>query len=146
MKHSEYEGVAHAGNEAAAAAAYRSCQVLLIIMGTTKIGQVSCNPVTGGVVRGQLVRKIDALGGLWGIVPDEGMIRPACSTALKGSLSGVPVLGIPCPLCLPLALAPGANLPPSTSGGIALSPSSAPRTKKAGVSYRSILMAFPPPF
>jgi hypothetical protein len=38
MKHSEYEGVAHAGNEAAAAATYRSCQVLLIIMGTAKIG------------------------------------------------------------------------------------------------------------
>jgi hypothetical protein len=92
--------------------AYGGCQVLLIVMGTTKIGQVSCNPVTRGVVRGQLVRKIDGLGGLWGIVTDEGMIRPACSTALKGSLSGVPVLGILCPLCLPLALAPGANLPP----------------------------------
>jgi hypothetical protein len=42
MKHPEHEaiveGTTHAGNEAAAAATYRSCQVLLIIMGTTKIG------------------------------------------------------------------------------------------------------------
>jgi tRNA U34 5-carboxymethylaminomethyl modifying enzyme MnmG/GidA len=42
MKHSEHEaiveGTAYAGNEAAAAATYRSCQVLLIIVGTTKIG------------------------------------------------------------------------------------------------------------
>jgi len=45
--------------------AYRGCQVLLIIMGTTGIGQVSCPLVTGGVVRGQLVRKIDGLGGLF---------------------------------------------------------------------------------
>jgi tRNA U34 5-carboxymethylaminomethyl modifying enzyme MnmG/GidA len=64
MKHSEYEGVAHAGTRRQLPA-YRGCQVLLIIMGTTKIGQVSCNPVTGGVVRGQLVRKIDGLGGLF---------------------------------------------------------------------------------
>ena len=96
--------------------AYRGCQVLLIFMGTTKIGQVSCDPVTGGVVRGQLVRKINALGGLWGIVTDEGMTRLACSTALKGSLSGVPALGMPCPLCRPLAVAPGANLPPLLAG------------------------------
>jgi tRNA U34 5-carboxymethylaminomethyl modifying enzyme MnmG/GidA len=63
MKHLGHEGVAHAGNEAVATAVYRGCQVLPIIMGTTKIGQVSCNTVTGGVVRGQLVRKIGALGG-----------------------------------------------------------------------------------
>jgi hypothetical protein len=46
--------------------AYRGCRVLLIIMGTTEIGQVSCNPATGGVVKGQLVRKIDALGRAFG--------------------------------------------------------------------------------
>jgi hypothetical protein len=74
------------------------------------------------------------------------MIRPACSTALEGSLSGVPVLGISCPLCLPLALAPGANLPPSTYGGIALSLSPAPQTKRSGCHKDLLLMVFPPPF
>ncbi len=65
-----------------------------------------------GVVQGQLVGNIDALGGPWGIIADEGMNRLARSTARKGLLSGVPVLGMPCPLCRPLVMTPGANLPP----------------------------------
>jgi tRNA uridine 5-carboxymethylaminomethyl modification enzyme len=129
MKHPECKGVAHAGNEAAAAATYRSCQVLLIIMGTTKLGQVSCNPVTRGVVKGQLERGIDVLGGLSGIVTDESMLRLRLFNRSKGPASGVSVLGVPCPFGRPLALAPGANLPPSTSGRIALSPLSSPWTK-----------------
>ncbi len=61
MKHPEYDvivvGAGHAGNEAAAAAAHMGCQVLLITMDMTKIGQMSCNPAMGGVAKGQLVRR-----------------------------------------------------------------------------------------
>jgi hypothetical protein len=70
---------------------------------------------TGGVVQGQLVCRIDALGGA-GIVTDEVITRLACSTALKGLLSGVPAFGMPCLLCRLLAVAPEANLPPLLAG------------------------------
>ncbi len=91
---------------------------------------MSYYPVTGGVIQGQLVCKVDVLGGFSSIVADEGMTRLACSTALKGSLSGVPALGMPCPLCRPLVMTPAPNLSPSTASGITLSPFCAPRTKK----------------
>jgi hypothetical protein len=54
--------------------------------------------------------------GFSAIVTDEVITRLACSTALKGLLSGVPALGMPCPLCRLLAVAPGANLPPLLAG------------------------------
>ena len=88
MKHPEYDvivvGAGHAGNEAAAAAAHMGCQVLLITMDMTKIGQMSCNPAMGGVAKGQLVREIDALGGLSGVVTDESMIQFRLLNRSKG--------------------------------------------------------------
>ncbi|MCS7152678.1 MAG: tRNA uridine-5-carboxymethylaminomethyl(34) synthesis enzyme MnmG [Bacteroidia bacterium] len=77
-------GAGHAGNEAAAAAAHLGCQVLLITMDMTKIGQMSCNPAMGGIAKGQLVREIDALGGLSGIVTDESMIQFRMLNRSKG--------------------------------------------------------------
>lgn len=90
MKHSARDfdvivvGAGHAGNEAAAAAARLGCQVLLITMDMTKIGQMSCNPAMGGIAKGQLVREIDALGGLSGIVTDESMIQFRMLNRSKG--------------------------------------------------------------
>lgn len=90
MKHHEKDfdvivvGAGHAGNEAAAAAAHLGCQVLLITMDMTKIGQMSCNPAMGGIAKGQIVREIDALGGLSGIVTDESMIQFRMLNRSKG--------------------------------------------------------------
>ncbi|MDF1548867.1 MAG: FAD-dependent oxidoreductase, partial [Bacteroidales bacterium] len=60
-------GGGHAGCEAAAAAANLGSNTLLISMDMTKFGQMSCNPAVGGIAKGQIVREIDALGGMMGI-------------------------------------------------------------------------------
>lgn len=77
-------GAGHAGNEAAAAAANMGAKVLLITMNMTTIGQMSCNPAMGGVAKGQIVREIDALGGLSGIVSDKTMIQFRMLNRSKG--------------------------------------------------------------
>ncbi|MGQ9863695.1 MAG: tRNA uridine-5-carboxymethylaminomethyl(34) synthesis enzyme MnmG [Bacteroidia bacterium] len=77
-------GGGHAGNEAAAIAARMGCSVLLITLDMTKIGQMSCNPAMGGIAKGQIVREIDALGGLSGIVTDESMIQFRMLNRSKG--------------------------------------------------------------
>lgn len=63
-------GGGHAGCEAAAAAARMGSSVLLITMDPNRMAQMSCNPAIGGIGKGQIVREIDALGGLSGIVTD----------------------------------------------------------------------------
>ncbi len=77
-------GAGHAGNEAAAAAANMGSKVLLITMNMGTIGQMSCNPAMGGVAKGQIVREIDALGGLSGIVSDKTMIQFRMLNRSKG--------------------------------------------------------------
>lgn len=77
-------GAGHAGNEAAAAAAQMGRSVLLITMDMTKIGQMSCNPAMGGVAKGQIVREVDALGGLSGIVTDNTTIQFRMLNRSKG--------------------------------------------------------------
>lgn len=77
-------GAGHAGNEAAAAAAAMGSSVLLITMDMTKIGQMSCNPAMGGIGKGQLLREIDALGGLSGIVSDLSSIQFKMLNRSKG--------------------------------------------------------------
>ncbi len=77
-------GAGHAGCEAAAAAANMGSKVMLVTMNMTTIGQMSCNPAMGGVAKGQIVREIDALGGLSGIVSDKSMIQFRMLNRSKG--------------------------------------------------------------
>ena len=77
-------GGGHAGCEAAAAAANLGSKVLLISHDLTKLAQMSCNPSMGGVAKGQIVREIDALGGLSGIITDESTIQFRMLNKSKG--------------------------------------------------------------
>ena len=77
-------GAGHAGNEAAASAAKMGSSVLLITMDMETIGQMSCNPAIGGIAKGQIVREIDALGGLTGVVTDLSAIQFKLLNRSKG--------------------------------------------------------------
>ncbi len=77
-------GAGHAGSEAAAAAARMGSQVLLITLDMTKIAQMSCNPAMGGIAKGQIIREIDALGGLSAKVTDKTMIQFRMLNRSKG--------------------------------------------------------------
>src|SRR6187200_2921099 len=77
-------GAGHAGCEAAHAAARMGSKVLLITMNMNTIGQMSCNPAMGGVAKGQIVREIDALGGMSGIISDKSMIQFRMLNMSKG--------------------------------------------------------------
>jgi tRNA uridine 5-carboxymethylaminomethyl modification enzyme len=77
-------GGGHAGCEAAHAAATMGSKVLLITMNMNTIAQMSCNPAMGGIAKGQIVREIDALGGMSGIVTDETMVQFKMLNRSKG--------------------------------------------------------------
>lgn len=77
-------GGGHAGCEAAAAAANMGSKTLLITMNLQTIAQMSCNPAMGGVAKGQIIREIDALGGLSGIITDKTMIQFRMLNLSKG--------------------------------------------------------------
>ena len=77
-------GAGHAGCEAAHAAARMGAKTCLITMDMEKIAQMSCNPALGGIARGQIVREIDALGGMMGVVTDETAIQFRMLNLSKG--------------------------------------------------------------
>src|SRR3982751_1748862 len=77
-------GAGHAGCEAAAAAAKMGSKVLLATMNMNTIAQMSCNPAMGGVAKGQIVREIDSLGGMSGIISDKSMIQFRMLNKSKG--------------------------------------------------------------
>ncbi len=68
-------GAGHAGCEAAAAAARMGLETALLTLNLDLIAQMSCNPAIGGVAKGHLVREVDALGGLMGLVADASGIQ-----------------------------------------------------------------------
>jgi tRNA uridine 5-carboxymethylaminomethyl modification enzyme len=68
-------GAGHAGCEAAAAASAMGMRTCLATIHLDTIAQMSCNPAIGGLAKGQLVREIDALGGLMGLLADETGIQ-----------------------------------------------------------------------
>jgi len=77
-------GGGHAGCEAAAAAATMGSKTLMITMNLQTIGQMSCNPAMGGIAKGQIIREIDALGGLSGIITDKTTIQFRMLNRSKG--------------------------------------------------------------
>ena len=77
-------GAGHAGCEAAVAAAKMGSKVLLVTMNMNTIAQMSCNPAMGGIAKGQIVREIDALGGMSGIIADQSMIQFRMLNKSKG--------------------------------------------------------------
>jgi tRNA uridine 5-carboxymethylaminomethyl modification enzyme len=68
-------GAGHAGCEAAHAAARMGLNTALYTMNADLMAQMSCNPAVGGIAKGHLVREIDALGGIMGLVADEAGIQ-----------------------------------------------------------------------
>ena len=77
-------GGGHAGCEAAVASAKTGASTLLITKDMNRIAQMSCNPAIGGIAKGQIVREIDALGGMTGIVADRTAIQFRMLNRSKG--------------------------------------------------------------
>jgi tRNA uridine 5-carboxymethylaminomethyl modification enzyme len=77
-------GGGHAGIEAAHAAARLGVRTAMVTMDLKAIGRMSCNPAIGGVAKGQLVRDIDAIGGLMGLVADRAGIQFRMLNLSKG--------------------------------------------------------------
>ncbi len=77
-------GAGHAGCEAAMAAARRGARVRLITQNLDTVAKMSCNPAVGGVGKGHLVREIDAMGGLIGLVADQAALQYRVLNQRKG--------------------------------------------------------------
>ncbi|ETS62336.1 hypothetical protein PaG_03418 [Moesziomyces aphidis] len=77
-------GAGHAGIEAATGSARTGARTLLVTTSKASIGELSCNPSLGGVGKGTLVREVDALGGLCGVVGDRAGIQYRMLNRSKG--------------------------------------------------------------
>src|ERR1700761_3903706 len=77
-------GAGHAGIEAACASARIGCSTLILTQNMDSVGQMSCNPAIGGQAKGQMVREIDALGGVMGLNTDATGIQFRMLNATKG--------------------------------------------------------------
>ena len=77
-------GAGHAGCEAAVASARLGSRTLLVTMNLALVAQMSCNPAMGGIAKGQIVREIDALGGMSGVVTDLSTIQFRMLNRSKG--------------------------------------------------------------
>ena len=77
-------GAGHAGTEAAMAAARLGAKVALLTTSCDTVAQMSCNPAIGGVAKGQIVREMDALGGIMGRAIDATGIQFRLLNRRKG--------------------------------------------------------------
>jgi tRNA uridine 5-carboxymethylaminomethyl modification enzyme len=77
-------GGGHAGVEAACAASRAGLDVVLVTLDAAAIGRMSCNPSIGGIAKGQIVREIDALGGVMGKLADRTAIHHRLLNRSKG--------------------------------------------------------------
>ena len=77
-------GAGHAGCEAAHAAAKMGCRTLLVTIDMDKIASMPCSPSIGGMAKGQLVKEIDALGGLMAKICDSSAIQYKTLNTRKG--------------------------------------------------------------
>lgn len=78
-------GAGHAGIEAANIASKKGLKVVLITNHIDLIGQMSCNPSIGGIAKGNIVREIDALGGLMAKIIDIAGIHFKMLNQSKGT-------------------------------------------------------------
>lgn len=77
-------GGGHAGCEAASAAANLGSSVLLVTLDSLGFAKMSCNPSIGGIAKGQIVREVDALGGMTGIITDQSTLQFRMLNRSKG--------------------------------------------------------------
>ena len=77
-------GGGHAGCEAAASAARLGVKTALLTIRKDRIAEMSCNPAIGGLAKGQIVREVDAMGGLMAEVADLAGIQFRILNASKG--------------------------------------------------------------
>jgi tRNA uridine 5-carboxymethylaminomethyl modification enzyme len=77
-------GAGHAGCEAAIAAARMGCKVALVVIDLDKVAAMPCSPSIGGMAKGQLVKEIDALGGVMARVTDQTAIQYRTLNTKKG--------------------------------------------------------------
>ncbi len=77
-------GGGHAGTEAAHASARIGCRTALVTLNPERIGFLSCNPAMGGLAKGQLIKEIDALGGIMGRQTDKCAIQYRRLNTSKG--------------------------------------------------------------
>lgn len=78
-------GAGHAGIEAACASARMGCKTALITKSIENLGEMSCNPAIGGVAKGTIVREVDALDGVMGVLIDKAGIHFRILNASKGA-------------------------------------------------------------
>ncbi|MBY0358646.1 MAG: tRNA uridine-5-carboxymethylaminomethyl(34) synthesis enzyme MnmG [Candidatus Obscuribacterales bacterium] len=77
-------GGGHAGVEAAAAASRLGCRTLMLAVNIDTIGSMPCNPAIGGPGKSQLVKEVDALGGVMGLAADATYIQMRTLNASRG--------------------------------------------------------------
>jgi tRNA uridine 5-carboxymethylaminomethyl modification enzyme len=77
-------GGGHAGIEAAHAAARLGCRTIMLAVNIDTVGAMPCNPAVGGPGKSQLVKEVDALGGVMGIAADATYIQMRTLNASRG--------------------------------------------------------------